>query len=304
MTSCKEIRSKVQLLIDRELKPDEEAELFQHIESCGNCHQALDQAQGFSSRIHAARPHVRASEALRQRVMATLSAGGDREAQVLAGPRLVPRRYLRRVQSIVSIAAIFIVAVGVTLFFRYQRSRQATAMLQIAMAAHRDLQQNKLPLDIETESSGKIAGWFMQRVSFPFHLANGGIAADDRANYRLIGGKVMNANGERVALVSFRLSNEEISMLVGPGTLPIDTGGTTIRSNGLILHARDRDAMHVVSWQNRGLSYVAVSRATMTGSGSCILCHRSRTSDTQSNASSKQIPSLPASLDTISLTIP
>ncbi|WP_158792826.1 zf-HC2 domain-containing protein [Granulicella sp. L60] len=304
MTSCTEIRSKVQLLIDRELKPDEESELFQHIESCGYCHQALEQAQAFSSRIRAARRHVHASEALRQRVMAALAAGGNREVQVLAEPRLVPRRNLRWGRSIVSIAAIFIVAVAVTLFFRFQRSRQTTAMLQIAMAAHRDLQQNRLPLDIETESSGKISEWFMQRVSFPFHLANAGIAADDRAKYELIGGKVMNVNGKRVALVSFRLSNEQISMLVGPGALPIDTGGTLIRSDGLILHARDRDAMHVVSWRNRGLSYVAVSRATMTGSGSCILCHRSRTSDTQSNASSNQIPSLPASLDTIFLTIP
>lgn len=82
----------------------------------------------------------------------------------------------------------------------------------------------------------------------PFRLANDGIAADDRAQYTLIGGRLVTFGGQPAALVEFRTPSNRVSMLISSDKLATATGGTVTRSTGLKLHASNMGGLHVATW--------------------------------------------------------
>ncbi|WP_446745919.1 hypothetical protein [Silvibacterium acidisoli] len=190
----------------------------------------------------------------------------------------------------IGVAAVFLAVVASSVLVLAERSRGASRMRASAVRAEQDLEQGRLPLDINSSSAQEVSAWLGSRLSFPFHMANSGIASDDRANYKLVGGRVVSVNGERAALLSFRLPDEQVSMLVGPGNLPIDTWGKVIHSGNVTLHPREQDGMHIVSWRNRGLSYVLVSRSSMKNVSGCGRCHQNRPSAVEAERERKLYP--------------
>jgi anti-sigma factor RsiW len=275
MSNCLEIRPKIQFYVDGELTGDEQEALFSHLELCEDCRTALEEAENLALTIRAARPDVKAPVALRQRLLQTMAAEeGKRAPQQNVGSKLVfPKRPVWRLWSVATIAAMLALMVGGALLLRMRQKDQAVAMVRMAIQAHHDLQQNQVPLDISTDSPKAVSDWFGTRVNFPFRMANAGIASDDRAKYRLAGGRLMTVHSEHVALLSFRLPDETVSLLVGPGAFAANLRGTTIHSDGIALHAHDEDSLHVVTWQNRGLSYVLVSGTSMGNQSKCVRCH-------------------------------
>jgi anti-sigma factor RsiW len=271
MTSCTEIRANIQLLVDGELTPEEQQAVFDHLEDCRECQAALRREENIAGRVRAARPNIQAPDSLRQRI-AALAAEHERQAPAA---RPLPARRLWRWTPIASAAcaAVLAVAATATLSHHADRQKQVANLDQTALLVHHALQSNQLPLDIESSSPEQLTAWFTQRLDFPFHLANAGIAADHEARYTLAGGRLINVNSRRAALVSFRLSHELVSMLVAPGSLDINTHGKPVSSGGITLYARDQETNHIVSWKNRGLSYVLVSHTSMSDSGSCVRCH-------------------------------
>jgi len=276
MSSCAEYYSEIQLYVDGELTKEECDELFSHLENCADCRNALKEAESRSSLIRAARPSVTAPESLRSAVLLKI-----REAQsTTSGPTLVKHKTRRstRVWSLAGIAAaLALVAVGGLAFYGRVRAN-AEPMVQAAVLAHQQLEQNAVPLDISSDSPQAVSAWFANRVSFPFRMANAGMAADERAKYKLVGGRLLTVGGDRVALLSFGLQKEVISMLVGPGNLLAASGGTTVQSDGVVLHIHDLGSQHIVTWNNRGLSYVMVSARPMS-SRKCGACHQESPSD-------------------------
>jgi anti-sigma factor RsiW len=171
-------------------------------------------------------------------------------------------------------AAMFLVAVGLVLSISYLRQEsRAMSFVGTAIAEHR-ISGNDRSLDVESNSPEVVAAWFAQRVSFPFRVPNEGIAADDRAKYTLVGGRLVTFGGEPAALVEFRMQNNHISLLITSEKLATATGGTVTRSGGLRFHASDRGELHVATWNNKGLTYALISSVAMGSSRSCSSCHR------------------------------
>jgi len=281
MTSCTENQIRIQLSVDGELSSDEAEELQRHTETCADCQRALVDARDLSARIRAAKPDSSAPEILRQRLQQRMAAEQRRGAlESKPGARVLPWRNW----MVAATAAMLLIGIGSALLL-YRRSEDRSAeMMHMAVTAHRELQANQVPLDIHTASSEDVSRWFEQRVSFPFHMANAGIASDDRAKYELVGGRLMSVRGEHVALLSFRLADELVSLLVGSGGFDVDSGGTVIKSDGIALHAHDEGGTHIVTWKNRGLSYVLVSHTSMANTGNCGRCHAAALSVPSSTA--------------------
>lgn len=280
MNPCDEIEPKLQLLVDGELIPEEQEIVFAHLEGCQACQREFEERESFSARIREARPQTHAPASLRTRVESTLRQGGggarsQNKFEVHRGGRWADRGMFW-----LGVAAVLFVTVGSALFVRNQHQHQSQMTRNVAIRAQRDLEQGRLPLDIMTDSEAQISSWLSLRVDFAFRMADDGIASAARAKYTLSGARLMTVNGERAALVSFRLPdelNQQVSMIVGPETLPVDTSGASIRSGGLKLYPRDEDEMHVVSWKNRRLTYVLVSRTPMNSANTCGRCHQGGT---------------------------
>ncbi|AXC13376.1 hypothetical protein ACPOL_4099 [Acidisarcina polymorpha] len=271
MNSCDEFYGNVQLYVDGELTPEEGEHLFSHMETCELCRQCLAEAEAYSSRIRAARPSLTAPDSLRASVLRRMQAAESQRARPMQAPR--QRTSTSRLWSVGAIAALLAIFAASVLSYYQQRQRGTNVMLQTAAVAHQDLLQNSVPLDISSNSPEAVAAWFTSRVSFPFRMADSGLAASDGAKYKVTGGRLLTAGNERLAMVSFSMSNEVISMLVGPGSLYTASGGKVVKSGGIEFHSRDEGSFHIVTWNNRGLSYVLTSAISMGNAHKCSACH-------------------------------
>jgi hypothetical protein len=155
-----------------------------------------------------------------------------------------------------------------------QQQSNSEAMFRAAAYTYQSLKQNALPLDIATDSTDKLAIWFQSRLPFPFHMANSGIASDVMAQYRPVGGRLLVVGDEPIALVAFSMSNDVITMLVGPEHLMEASGDTVIQSAGIVLHSHNEGSLHFVTWNNRGLIYVLTSTRSMGNAQQCTSCHK------------------------------
>jgi anti-sigma factor RsiW len=280
MSSCTEYYSAIQLYVDGELTKEESEGLFSHLENCADCRNVLKEAEASSSLIRASRPYLSAPESLRSAVLLKIKEAEGAE-NTTSGPTLVTHKPQRRThfRLLAGIAAaLALVTVGGLAFYGRMRTNDEP-MVRAAMLAHEQLEQNAMPLDISSDSPQAVSAWFSSRVSFPFRMANSGMASDDRAKYKLVGGRLLTVGGDRVVLLSFSLQQEIISMLVGPGNMLTASGGTTVHSDGVALHSHDQGGVHIVNWNNRGLSYVMVANKPMSNSRQCGACHQESPSD-------------------------
>jgi anti-sigma factor RsiW len=270
MRTCAECEANIQLYVDGELAGKECEDLLSHVGKCAQCSQALKEAEALSLRIRRARPLVTAPDSLRISVMRTIQ---DAERTGIEPPVTLKQRTPFGAWSAAAIAAVLTLVVGSVFLYQRHQQNEAGVLLKTAAFAYQELKRNALPLDIATDSSEKLATWFQTRVSFPFRMANSGIASDMTAQYKLTGGRLLMVDNEPVALVAFSLSNDVVTMLVAPEHLMRASGGTVIQSGGIALHSRNEGSLHLVTWNNRGLIYVLTSTRPMRSSLQCSSCH-------------------------------
>jgi anti-sigma factor RsiW len=285
MKGCPEYELSIQLYTDGELSGEELDEFLSHVKDCSACREALQEAEEFSRRIRAARPAVTATASLR----AAVSRQMQQVETVRTKPHLLPsaRPHRRMWWSLTAAAAVLILVAGGLLVNDRQQENQAEAMIQSAVAAHEELQRHALPLEITSGSSQEVSSWFRSRVSFPFRMANSGIAADATAQYKLTGGRLLMVKHEPVALVAFSLPDNLVTLLVCPEQRMKAIGGSVINSGGVILHSRDEGPLHIVTWNEQGLGYVLTfTGKSIPGGRRCNSCHseNSRGPTTPANA--------------------
>jgi anti-sigma factor RsiW len=272
--TCSEHDVEIQLYVDGELKGDECEDFLSHVANCAQCSQSVREAKAFSLQIRAARPLVAAPETLRMTVVRVMQDTKRTPSE----PHVIPHQTSpsRRVWFLAAVTVVLGLVVGGTLVYQRDPQNNAGSMVKAAVFVHQRIEQHILPLDISTDSSETLTAWFQSRVSFPFHMADSGIASDVTAKYKLIGGRLLIINNEPVALVAFSASNTLVTMLVGPERLMTASGGTVVQSNGIALHSHDESPLHIVTWNHRGLIYVLTFTRPGATPHPCSSCHGER----------------------------
>ncbi len=182
-------------------------------------------------------------------------------------------------------AMLFLVVGGLLLVPRLRVESNANSFVATAIDSHRALSDAALQLDVQSESPSVVSAWFSQRVSFPFRMPNAGIAANDLAKYKLRGGRLVTFGGERAAVLVFRLSQDLVTVLIAPDRHARAIGGNVTYSDGIKFHALDRDRMHVVTWENKNLTYALTSNITGSTAHACSTCHEGASPEVVSSQS-------------------
>jgi hypothetical protein len=78
---------------------------------------------------------------------------------------------------------------------------------------------------------------------------------------------------EDVAFLSYTMNDRPVSLLVASAQGREPNGGELYRSAGLDFHFHSVDGLKLISWVDKGLSYVIVSDVAAAGAQSCIVCH-------------------------------
>jgi anti-sigma factor RsiW len=276
MKDHQDYKNTIQLLVDDEITGQEREDLLSHIESCADCRQIWEEERALSRQIRDSRPQIQVPAALRERIEKEIADFSKRESNSYSIDSA--KAYSKKSSTYsywkpLAAAAVFCIVVGGMLSFSYwRRQDRAMRFVEAAIADHSKSADDAL-LDVSSDSPQVVSSWFSQRVSFPFRMPNAGIASDDRAKYKLVGGRLVDFGGEPAALLVFRVGNNRISLLVASDKLAKATGGKVSLSEGLTFHARDIDNLHIATWNNKGLTYALVSSLVMGNGSSCSRCH-------------------------------
>ena len=276
MSHCADHSAQIQLYLDNELTGSDAEEFRAHLAHCESCRLEMEEAKAFSQRLRQARPFAVAPPALRDRIANLAGAQGELEPEmpVRESKVLVVSSRKKTVRYSAALAAmLFFTVGGLLLVPRLRVESNSNSFVATAIDSHRALSDAALQLDVQSESPSVVSAWFSQRVSFPFRMPNAGIAADDTAKYKLRGGRLVMFGGDRAAVLVFRLSQQLVTVLIVPDRHARAVGGNATYSGGIKFHALDRDGLHVVTWENKSLTYALTSNISGMTSGACSTCH-------------------------------
>jgi anti-sigma factor RsiW len=288
MSDCADHCSQIQLYVDNELTGSDVEEFLAHLDHCKSCQREMEEAETFSRRLMQARPFAVAPAALRERIarLAETQAVLVPETQLHESKvRVVSFRKRAMRYSLVLAAMLFLVVGGLLTVSHLRVESNADRFVANAIDSHRVLSDAALPLDVQSESPSVVSTWFSQRVSFPFRMPDAGIAANDLAKYQLCGGRLVTFGGERAAVLVFRLSHDLITVLITPDRHARAIGGNVTYSDGIKFHSLDRDRMHIVTWENKNLTYALTSNIAGSAARSCSTCHEGASSKVTSSQS-------------------
>jgi anti-sigma factor RsiW len=273
--------STIQLYLDKELSGQDLQEFQAHLEGCETCRAELAAGEELSSLLHRSRPLYSAPDALRDQVMRTTELLPS--SAPYASSRLRKRilKILRRpfqsgggvLRWPVLVAAILLIAAllpvpGIL------RQANANSYVEAAVAAHRSSLNGSLPLEIKSESPSAVTAWFAGKVPFNFRLPDAPGEVGQEQVYRLTGGRLVNYKDGYAALVSYRMQQQTISLLVASIKSAVAAGGEQVPSGGIVFHYSKRAGFAVITWSTHGLTYALVSSLPGSGRQSCLVCHQ------------------------------
>jgi anti-sigma factor RsiW len=288
MSGCADGSSQIQLYLDNELTGSDVEELLAHLEYCASCRNAMKEAEAFSRRLAQARPFAVARAGLRERIanLAATQAALKPEMPVHESNVPVMISHKKTIRYALALAAMLCLIVGGLLLVpRLRVESNANSFVATAIDSHRALSDAALQLDVQSDSPRVVSAWFSQRVSFPFRMPDAGIAADNLAKYKLRGGRLVTFGGERAAVLVFQLSQDLVTVLIAPDRHARAIGGNVMYSDGIKFHALDRDRMHVVTWENKNLTYALTSNMTGSTAHACSTCHEGASAEVVSSRS-------------------
>jgi anti-sigma factor RsiW len=283
MNQCDNYSMAVQLYLDNELLGSAQEFFLTHVNECAHCREQLESEQRLSALLRRTHPLYSASEQLRVRVesVVTHHSAAARDERFELRKRLVsffsgPVKYVRRPTINLRVVAYGVAIIGLVVAFvpfMLQRVR-AAEYVDTAVSAHRSYLEGKLPLELNSDSPGEIAGWFAGKIPFHFQLPVSQVGTNVDPAFRLSGARVLSFRGGHAALVTYHSKGEEISLLVASSKSAAAAGGDALRSNGLTFYFTSKGGFNVVTWTNHGLTYALVSSLHGSAQHSCLVCHQ------------------------------
>lgn len=236
--ACNDYPNLLHAYFDGELDLAHSIEFENHLKSCVECSRDLDAQRAIRKSLSAANLYERAPESLRAKLRVQLPS----EMPV----RSVSTQRRSAIEWLAVAAAIFIaIVLGVRMIPDIVGGRLHTNLLaeQIVASHIRSLQPGHL-LDVQSTDQHTVKPWFDGKLDFApsvVDLANQG--------FPLIGGRLDYLDHRDVAALVYQRQKHFINVFIWPG-----------ESNmAKIPEIQTIRGYHVVSWQQGGMNFCAVS---------------------------------------------
>jgi len=231
-TEHENIRELLHAYVDGELDLANARETQRHLESCVDCRGTERAIRELRGALTSDAPAYRAPAHLRKRVRAVLRQEA-RSTQHPFSPWLM----------FASGAALAAVLVAAVLFQTMRTPRTNTIVDQIVANHVRSLLAAHL-VDVISSDQHTVKPWFDGKTDFA------PVVRDLSANgFPLVGGRLDYLDGKTVAALVYQRNKHPINLFITPAQ--------TNRNSSLIVTTRR--GYNVLSWQNNGMNYWAVS---------------------------------------------
>jgi mycothiol system anti-sigma-R factor len=236
---CDLTRTNLHGYLDGELDATRASEFERHLESCRECHTALNSAESLRSALQHSGLYERAPESLRQKVRAGLKSASVAE---------VPRRISPVVLQWLAAAAVILLLVGASwlafpAYFAKNTAQGEITSAELVDAHIRSLQPGHLT-DVTSTDQHTVKPWFDGKLDFVPPVKD---YADE--GFPLIGGRLDVLTGRSVAVLVYGRRKHIINVFAFPTKepdLPLHPSGV-------------HQGYQWVHWRRQGMEYCAVS---------------------------------------------
>jgi anti-sigma factor RsiW len=258
MMSCGEIRDAMHRYLDGELPAHEVTGLESHLLDCETCREEHGRWQDVADAVRGAKEAYRPSLASESRVREMLE-----QAQ----------RHDRSWQWTRAAAIVIVLGGGLIGWLTGWFGQDGESFRVYAAESHLRYSRGRLKLDKVSGDPAVLSAWLEENL--PFHVkvpAYPEAAPGDNA-YELVGARLLRHNDADVALLSYKMRNKPVSLLVASAEGREPAGGQIYRSGELEFHFYAMDGLRLIGWVDKGLSYIIVSDVNAVGAESCVVCH-------------------------------
>jgi anti-sigma factor RsiW len=229
----------------REALLDERA-LHCHALQCEACQKWQAQERRLAELLRCCLPRLAAPRALRERIVAQLSAA-----------EVSRPRWTRWIAGVAAAAALALA--GVMDWPKTQPALSPQPLVREVLNDHLRVIYSEHPIEIQSGGVHRVKPWFTGRLDFAPEL---GFSGDD--DFVLAGGAVGYVIDRKAATLVFKRRLHTISCFVFRAQgLPWPEGdGLALPGGRVRAHTRALDGFHLVMWRDAGLAYALVSDAS------------------------------------------
>ena len=238
--TCADCRENLGAFVDRELPPDEMAQVEDHIETCADCSAAHRQMIQTSSRIKAGLVRYEAPDVLKARIRASLGERTSEVRQRYARPLIAPGAW----RPLAIAAGIVAIVSSIVTSAVLDQRKAADSVQQQVLASHiRSLMPGHLT-DIASNDQHNVKPWFNGRVNI-----SPDVPRLDSLGFPLVGGRLDYVDGRNVAVVVYTRRQHVINVFYWPAETAEAMKATTASANGY----------HLIRSRHNGLDVWIVS---------------------------------------------
>ena len=225
-------RDKLDVYVDGQLSDEEVRALEEHLATCRECAAEALKHMQMKRATRAAAMRFTPSPEFRQQIRKSIA------------PRRNPFALLMSPALAIGIAAVLLLAIGVSTALFVQRSAREQTVAQL-LDMHVAALASPNPVDIVSSDRHTVKPWYQGKLPFTFNLPE-----LQGSQYTLLGGKLVYIHGQPAAQLIYQLRKHEFSAFI------VQDGGA---STGVA--DANRNGFSTESWSAGGLRYGVISDA-------------------------------------------
>jgi anti-sigma factor RsiW len=246
--------------LDGELDVKQNLEVEAHLLRCQNCCDLLNAEKRFLSVIKNGCLQEEGPPALKAKIERTLS----RKQRPLV--RLFSIHPFKMASAAAFAGILLFILTGQLLNVSINRT---PPFVRASVENHLKYINGNLPLEIESHDPQDVTSWFKKRIEFMPHLPE---LKDDMIV--LLGGRLAKFKGEKVALVSYRIEKDPVTMFIirGNPTAYVESKDFTFL-HGRRFNFSHQNGLNTISWTDNGNNFALISSHPPQNIQSCKICH-------------------------------
>ena len=229
--SCEVWKEKLDAFLDGQLPDAENAAVGEHVQRCPECARDGLERMQMKQATRAAAMRFTPSAEFRQHVLKSI-APKQRRFSFLMSPALA-----------IAIAAVLVLAMGISTALFVQRSAREQAVAQL-LDMHVAALASPNPVDVVSSDRHTVKPWFQGKLPFTFSLPE-----LEGSQYSLVGGRLVYFAGKPGAQLIYALKKHDLSVFI------VQAGGPS----GIV--DENKNGFSVEEWSGGGLRYVVMSDA-------------------------------------------